>query len=130
MFGDRRMKILTDDPDWAPKLYEARALAIRFAGKHGRWQPSAGTCRVAERRGLRVTYHPQRSPRRLTIDSASESAGTFECVLGIEWNERDAWRMTIETYRPGRWESRLKTIVHPQPWLQRWRALALFTASA
>jgi hypothetical protein len=130
MFGDRRMKILTDDPDWAPKLYEARALAIRFAGKHGRWQYGTETCRVAERRGLKVTYHPQRSPRRLTLDSSGESAGTFECVLGIEWNEHDAWRMTIETYRPGRWESRLKTIVHPRPWLQRWRALALFTASA
>jgi hypothetical protein len=124
------MKILTDDPDWAPELYEARALAIRFAGKHGCWQHDTETCRVAERRGLKVTYHPQRSPRRLTIDSSGESAGTFERVFGIEWNECDAWRVTIETYRPGRWESRLKTIVHPQTWLQRWRALALFTASA
>lgn len=124
------MTILTDDPDWAPKLYETRALAIRFARKHGRWQHGAETCRVAERRGLKVIYHPQRSPRWLVIDSSGESTGTSERVLGIEWNERDAWRMTIETYRSGRWESRLKAIVHPQPWLQRWRALALFTASA
>jgi hypothetical protein len=123
------MTIVTDDPDWAPNLYEARALAIRFARKHGRWQHGAETCRVAERRDLRVTYHPQRSPRRLTIDSSGGSAA-FECVLCIEWNERDAWRMAIETYSPGRWESRLKTIVDPKPWLRRWRALALFTASA
>ena len=130
MFGDSRMKILTDDPDWAPKLYEARALAIRFAAKHGRWQHGAETSRVAERRGLKVTYQPQRSPRQLTIECSGQSAEPLERVLCIEWNERDAWRMAIETYSPGRWESRLKAIVHPQPWLQRWRALAMFTASA
>lgn len=124
------MTILTDDPDWSPKLYEARALAIRFARQHGRWEHGAETCRVAERRGLTVTYHPQRSPRRLTIDSSGGSADAIERVLCIEWNERHAWRMAIETYRPGRWESRLKTIVDPKPWLRRWRALALFTASA
>ena len=124
------MTILTDDPDWSPKLYEARALAIRFAGKHGRWQHGAEPCRVAERRGLRVTYHWQRSPRRLTIDSSGQTADPFERVLCIEWNARDAWRMAIETYSPGRWESRLKIIVDPKPWLRRWRALALFTASA
>jgi hypothetical protein len=28
------MKILTDDPDWAPELYEARALAMTFVRKH------------------------------------------------------------------------------------------------
>jgi len=24
----------------------------------------------------------------------------------------------------GRWESRLKAMVHPRPWLERWRALS------
>jgi hypothetical protein len=124
------MTILTDDPDWSPRLYEARALAIRFAAKHGRWQDGGEPCRVAERRGLRVTYHPQRSPRRLTIDNSGPSTDPFERVLCIEWNERDAWRMAIETYRPGRWESRLRTTVDPKPWLRRWRALAMFTAAA
>jgi hypothetical protein len=47
------MKTLTDDPDWAPKLYEARALAIRFLGKHGRRPHDAATFRVAERNGLK-----------------------------------------------------------------------------
>jgi hypothetical protein len=28
----------------------------------------------------------------------------------------------------GRRQSRLKAIVHPRPWLERWRAVALFTA--
>jgi hypothetical protein len=124
------MKILTDDPDWAPKLYEARALAIRLVRKHGRWQNNASTFLVAERNGLTVTYHPQRSPRLLTIDISGETAGRFERVLNIEWNAADAWRVAIETYRSGRWESRLKMTVHPRPWLERWRAMALFTASA
>jgi len=123
------MKTLTDDPDWAPKLYEARALAMRFVGKHGRRPHDAATFRVAERNGLRVTHHPQRSPRLLTIDASGYSAGRFERVLEIEWNDGDAWRVAIETYRSGRWESRLKTMVYPQPWLKRWRAMALFTAS-
>ncbi len=92
------MKILTDDPDWAPKLYEARALAIRLVRKHGRRQFDARL--VAARKGLTVTYHPQRSPLRLTIDIAGETAGRFERVLDIEWNAGDAWRVVIETYRP------------------------------
>jgi hypothetical protein len=29
------MKILTDDPDWARDIYEARALAMMFVRKHG-----------------------------------------------------------------------------------------------
>jgi hypothetical protein len=124
------MKILTDDPDWAPKLYEARALAIRLVRKHGRSQPGPAAFLVAERDGLMVAYHPHRSPLLLTVDASREAAGRYERVLSIEWNEGDAWRVAIETYRPGRWESRLKTIVHPRPWLERWRAMALFTASA
>ena len=87
------MKTLTDDPDWAPKLYEARALAIRFVSKHGRRPNDAATFRVAERNGLKVTYHPQRSPRLLTIDTSGYSAGRFERVLEIEWNDGDAWRL-------------------------------------
>ena len=124
------MKILTDDPDWAPKLYEARALAIRFVKEHGRWQPGATAFLVAERNGLTITYYPHRSPLLLTIDASGETAGRFERVLSIEWNDGDAWRVVIEAYHPGRWESRLKTMVHPRPWLERWRAVALFTASA
>ena len=122
------MKILTDDPDWAPKLYAARALAMKFVRKRGRWQH--GMVLVAERNDLTVTYHPHRSPLLLTIDVARASAGGSECVLEIEWNDGDAWRLAIETYRPGHWETRLKTAVHPRPGLERWRAMALFTASA
>jgi hypothetical protein len=124
------MKILTDDPDWAPKLYEARALAIRFSARHGRWQRDAEPRRIAERGGIRVTYHPHRSPRRLSIDISGEFVEPFERVLCIEWNDGDAWRMAVETYSAGRWETRLRTLVHPRPWLERWRALALFTAQA
>jgi hypothetical protein len=120
------MKILTDDPDWAPQLYAARALAMRLLRKHGRPQPDARL--ATARKGLTVIYHPQRSPLRLTIDAAGESAEGFERVLDIEWNAGDAWRVVIETYRPGRWETRLKNMVHPRPWLERWRAMALFTA--
>jgi hypothetical protein len=123
------MKILTDDPDWAPQLYAARALAIRLVGKHGRRQADARL--VAVRQGLTVTYHPQRSPLLLTIDCCSGgSAEGSERVLAIEWNDGDAWRVAIESYRPGRWETRLRNMVHPRPWLERWRAMALFTASA
>ena len=40
------MKVLTDDPDWAPKIYEARALAMRLIEKHAPrrqlWMPASG----------------------------------------------------------------------------------------
>ena len=124
------MKTVTDDPDWAPKLYEARALAIRLVGKHGRWQQGAEPCRVAERNRLRVTYYPHRRPRWLAVDVAGDAHGRTTRVLDIEWNDGDAWRVAIETFSPGRWESRLKASVYPRPWLERWRAMALFTASA
>ena len=123
------MKIWTDDPDWAPELYEARALALAFVKKHGRWQRNAATCLIAERNRLTVTYHPQRSPLLLTIDAPGESAEPSACVLSIEWNDGAAWRMVIETYHQGRWQSRLKAMVQPRPWLQRWRAMATFTGS-
>jgi hypothetical protein len=123
------MKIVTDDPDWAPELYEARALAMTFVGRHGRWQRNIVTRLVAELNGLTVTYYPQRSPLLLTIDASGESVEAFARVLKIEWNDGAAWRMAIETYHRGRWQSRLKATVHPRPWLQRWRALATFTGS-
>src|ERR1700694_600460 len=127
--GDTTMKIVTDDPDWAPDLYEARALAMTFVRKHGRWQRNAMTFVVAERNGLTVTYYPHRSPLLLTIDAAGESVEPLTRVLKIEWNDGAAWRVAIETYHHGRWQSRLKAMVHPRPWSQRWRALATFTGS-
>jgi hypothetical protein len=123
------MKIVTDDPDWAPDLYEARALAMTFVRKHGRWHRNAMTFLVAERNGLTVTYYPHQSPLLLTIDAAGESVEPLTRVLKIEWNDGAAWRVAIETSHQGRWQSRLKAMVHPRPWLQRWRALATFTGS-
>jgi len=124
------MKILTDDPDWAPELYEARALAMKFVRRHGRWQcGDAVSLLVAKRSSLTVTYYPHRSPLMLTIDVSGGSVEPFGRVFKIEWNDGDAWRVTIETYRHGRWQSRLKAMVYPRPWLERWRALATFTGS-
>ena len=68
------MKILTDDPDWAPELYEARALAMTFVRKHGCWQRDAVTFLTAERNGLKVTYYPHRSPLLLTVDASLKAA--------------------------------------------------------
>jgi hypothetical protein len=129
IFGTARMKILTDDPDWAPELYEARALALAFVRRHGRWQRSATTFLVAERSRLTVTYYPHRSPLLLTIDAPGESTESFARVLSLEWNDGSAWRMAIETYHRGRWQARLKAVVQPRPWLQRWRAMATFTGT-
>ena len=123
------MKILTDDPDWAPELYEARALAMNFVRMYGRWQRNAVKFLVAERNGLTVTYYPHRSPLLLTIDASGESVEPFARVLTIEWNDGAAWRVAIETFHHGRWQSRLKAMVHPRPWLERWPALATFTGS-
>jgi hypothetical protein len=123
------MKIITDDPDWAPKLYEVRALAMKFVRKHGRAQLSGTPCSIAARNGLTVIYYSRRSPLLLTIDAPGEFGKPFVRVLSVEWKEGDAWRVAIETYSSGRWESRLKTMVHPRPWLERWRAVALFAAS-
>ncbi len=128
IFGTHGMKVLTDDPDWAPKLYEARALAIMFVRKHGR-ASSSGKYFQAVRDGLTITYHPSRSPVLLTIDAPGQSVERCSRVLALEWNDGDAWRLAIETYHHGRWESRLKVMVHPRPWLERWRALATFTGS-
>jgi hypothetical protein len=116
------MKILTDDPDWMREVYQARALAMMFVRKHGRALQN-DRCLRAVRNGLTVSYHPDRSPLQLTVDASGAR------VLGIEWNDGDAWRMAIETYHRGRWESRLKAMVHPRPWLVRWRSWVTFTGS-
>jgi hypothetical protein len=116
------MKILTDDPDWARDLYEARALAMMFLRKHGR-TVQGGPNLQAVCNGLTVTYHPNRSPVKLTVDASGA------CVLSVEWKDGQPWRMEIEIYNSGRWESRLKAAVHPRPWLERWRALVTFTGT-
>jgi hypothetical protein len=114
------MKVLTDDPDWQRDVYEARVLAIKFVGRHGRTVPGG---RQAMGNGLTVTYRPDRSPLQLTIDA------TGDRVLSIKWKPGDAWRMEIETYHSGRWESWLKAAAHPRPWLELWRSLVTFTGT-
>src|SRR5260370_31106702 len=83
------MKIPTDDPDWAPELYEARAreLAMTFVRNHGRWQRDGMTFLVAERNGLTVTYYRHRSPLMLTVDASGGAAEPLARVLKIEWND-------------------------------------------
>jgi hypothetical protein len=73
---------LTDDPDWARGIYEARALAIIFVGRCGRALQGG---RLATGNGLTVTYHPDGSPVRLTVDA------TGDRVLSLEWKRGDAW---------------------------------------
>jgi hypothetical protein len=114
--------VLTDDPDWARDIYEARALAMMFVRKHGRAVQGSPYLQ-AVRDGLTVAYYPSRSPMKLTVDSSGAR------VLSLEWKDGDAWRLEIEIYNSGRWKSRLKVMVHPRPWLDRWRAVAMFTAS-
>jgi hypothetical protein len=114
------MKILTDDPDWKRDIYEARALAITFVGRYG-YAVQDG--RQAIGNGLTVTYHLDRSPLQLTIDA------TGVHVLSVEWKPGDAWRMEIEIYHLGLWQSRLKAAAHPRPWLERWRSLVTFTGT-
>jgi hypothetical protein len=116
------MKTLTDDPDWGRDVYRALALAMIFLGRHGHAIP-ASPCLRASGNGLTVTYYPNRSPVLLMIDALGDR------VLSVEWKDGDAWRMAIETFQPGRWESRLKALVHPRPWLERWRAAVTFTGS-
>ena len=116
------MKILTDDPDWARDVYEARALAMMFLRRHGR-AVMDNPCSQATANGFTVTYYLNRAPLRLTVDEHGKR------VLGLEWKNGDAWRMEIETYHSGRWESRLKAAAHPRPWLERCRALVTFTGS-
>jgi hypothetical protein len=114
------MKIVTDDPDWKRDLYEARASAIRFVGRRGRLVEGGHR---AVRNGLTVTYHPDRSPMQLTVDAVGVR------VFSIEWKAGDAWRMEIETYQSGRWQSQLKAAAYPRRWLERWRSLVTFTGT-
>jgi hypothetical protein len=125
------MGILTDDPDWAPDLYEARILAFAFLRRYGRAQ-LVGTpwqCREAERDGIVVTLYPRRSPVLLTIDAPEDSAELFGRVLTLEYESSNAWRITVDVFRPGPWQRRLKTMAHPRPWMERWRALITFTGT-
>ena len=114
------MTILTDDPGWKPDVYEARALAVTFVSRYGHAVQGG---HQATGNGLTVTYHPDRSPMRLTVDA------TGDRVLSLEWKRGDAWRMKIETYHTGRWQSRLNAAAHPRPWLERCRALVTFTGT-
>jgi hypothetical protein len=114
------MTILTDDPDWKRDVYEARALAVTFVSRYGH-AVQGGHQAIGN--GLTVTYHPDRSLMRLTVDA------TGDRVLSLEWKRGDAWRMKIETYHTGRWQSRLKAAAHPRPWLERCRALVTFTGT-
>jgi hypothetical protein len=116
------MKILTDDPDWARNVYEARALAIIFVQRYGRAM-AASPFLQAVGKGFTVTYHTKRSPLLLTIDASATR------VLSLEWKDGDAWRMEIETFHSGRWKSRLKAAARPRPWLERGRAFVTFTGS-
>lgn len=120
--GTLEMKVLTDDPDWARDIYEARALAMMFLRRHGRAVMGC-SCLQATGNGFTVTYYPNRVPLRLTVDEHGKR------VLNVEWKAGDAWRIEIEAHHPGRWESRLKAVAHPRPWLERWRALVTFTGS-
>jgi hypothetical protein len=122
IFGAREMKILTDDPDWSPEIYEARALAMIFVKRQGRAVPGSSLVQAVGN-GLTVIYHPNRSPLLLTIDAGATR------VLSVEWKAGDAWRTEIETYQSGPWKSRLQTIAHPRPWLERCRTLVTFTGS-
>jgi hypothetical protein len=125
------MGILTDDPDWAPDLYEARVLAFAFLRRYGRAQ-LLGTpwqCWEAKRGGIVVTLYPRRTPILLTIDAPAESRELFGRVVTLEYESSNAWRITVDVYQPGRWQRRLKTMAHPRPWLERWRALVTFTGT-
>jgi hypothetical protein len=119
--GTHEMKILTDDPDWARDVYKARALAMMFLRRYGR-AVMGSSCSQATANGFTVTYYPNR-PLRLTVDEHGKR------VLGLEWKNGDAWRMEIETYHAGRWQSRLKAMAYPRPWLERCRALVTFSGS-
>jgi hypothetical protein len=116
------MKTLTDDPDWARDIYEARALAMLFVRKYGR-AVQGGPCIRATGSGLTVLHYPSRSPVHLTVDNRDAR------VLSLEWKDGHAWRMEIETYQSGRWESRLKAMVYPRPWLEHCRSMVTFTGS-
>src|SRR5260370_8040495 len=123
------MRFLTDDPDWAPDLYEARVLAMALLRRYGRAQPPGTPCQCckAERGGIVVTLFPRRTPILLTIDAPDGSADLSARVLTLEYEGSSAWRIIVDVYKPGRWERQLKPMVHPPPWFDLWRALVTFT---
>ena len=125
------MRFLTDDPDWAPDLYEARVLAMALLRRYGRAQPPGTPCQCckAERGGIVVTLFPRRTPILLTIDAPDGSADLSARVLTLEYEGSSAWRIIVDVYKPGRWQRQLKSMVHPRPWVERWRALVTFTGT-
>jgi hypothetical protein len=77
------MRVLTDDPDWARPVYEARVLALTFLDRYGRAQ-LVGTpwqCLEAQHGDIIVTMYPRRSPVLLTIVAPGQSAEMFGRVL-------------------------------------------------
>ena len=58
---DSEMKTLTDDPDWARDIFEARVLAMMFVRKYGR-ALQGSPCLQASGNGLTFTFYPNRSP--------------------------------------------------------------------
>src|SRR5258708_19674752 len=123
------MRFLTDDPDGAPDLYEARVLAMALLRRYGRAQPPGTPCQCckAERGGMVVRLFQRRTPILLTIDAPDGSADLSARVLTLEYEGSSAWRIIVDVYKPGRWERQLKTMVHPRPWLEPWRAPVTFT---
>jgi hypothetical protein len=75
------MTILTDDPDWKPDVYKARALAVMFVGKYEHAVPGG---RQAIGHGLTVRYQSDGSSVRLTIDAKNDR------VLSVKWKRSDA----------------------------------------
>jgi hypothetical protein len=120
--GAYKMKVLTDDPEWARDIYDARALGLMVVRMYGRPVPDSRSLQAGGN-GLTIKYYPNRSPLLLTIDMGAT------CVLSIEWKRVDAWRTEIEIYETGPWESRLRTLARPRPWLECCRALVTFTGT-
>jgi hypothetical protein len=120
--GAYKMKVLTDDPDWARDIYAARALALTVVLRHSRPNPGSRSLHAIGD-GFAISYYPNRSPLLLTIDMGAIR------VLSIEWKKGDAWRAEIEIYETGPWERRLRIMAHPRPWLEHCRALVSFASA-
>ena len=66
---------MTDDPDWARDIYEARALAVTFLRRHGRAM-NGSLYLQAVGNGFTVTYYLNRAPLCLTIDDHGKRVWT------------------------------------------------------